>query len=49
VREVVLPAGPDKQPHLNRRAMRFALAAGRSPIHGWGIFAVEEIPARRRV
>jgi len=49
VREVVLPAGPDKLPRLRRESMRFRLRAGPSPIDRWGIFAVEEIPARRRV
>lgn len=48
-REVVLPAGPDKQPKLRREAMRFRLRARESTIHRWGIFAEEEIPARRRV
>lgn len=49
VREVVLPAAPDKRPRLKRAAMRFRLVARRSPVHGWGIFAGEEIPARRRL
>lgn len=49
VREVVIPAGPDKRPRLARSAMRFRLRAGASAIDRWGIFAAEEIPARRRV
>jgi len=49
VREVVLPAGPDRMPKLDRRHMRFALRHKKSKIHRWGIFADEEIPAKRRV
>lgn len=49
VREVVLPAGPDKRPRLRRESMRFRLRAEESTIDRWGIFAAEEIPARRRV
>jgi len=49
VREVVLPAGPEKRPKLMQSAMRFRLRAGPSAIDRWGIFAAEEIPARRRV
>jgi len=49
VREVVLPAGPDKKPRLDREAMRFALEYRKSKIHRWGVFALEDIPARRRV
>ncbi|HZO52638.1 MAG TPA: SET domain-containing protein-lysine N-methyltransferase [Bryobacteraceae bacterium] len=49
VREVVLPAGPDRVPKLDRRHMRFALRHKKSKIHRWGIFADEEIPAKRRV
>lgn len=49
VREVVLPGGPDATPRLDPGACHFALTPGRSPIHRWGIFAAEPIPARRRV
>ena len=49
VREVVMPAGPDRVPKLDRRHMRFAVVYRKSKIHRWGIFAAEEIPARRRV
>lgn len=49
VREVVLPGGADAVPHLEPGACYFALTHGRSPIHRWGIFAGEPIPARRRV
>ncbi len=49
VRQVVLPAGPDKRPHIDVSQCRFRLAYRRSPIHRWGIFAAEPIPARRRV
>lgn len=49
VREVVVPAGPDRRPVIDPSACRFELRAGASPIHRWGIFAAETIPARRRV
>lgn len=49
VREVLLPAGPDRVPKLNRSATRFALLHRSSKIQGWGLFADEDIPARRRV
>jgi uncharacterized protein len=49
VREVVLPGGPRARPRLDPAACRFRLRAGRSPIHRWGLFAAEAIPARRRV
>jgi SET domain-containing protein len=49
VREVVLPGGPDAVPRIDRDACRFELTFDRSPIHRWGIFAAEPIPARRRV
>lgn len=48
-REVVIPAGPDRKPRLRRRSCKFRLRSGASPVHGWGIFAAEDIPARRRV
>jgi SET domain-containing protein len=49
VREVVLPAGPDRVPRISAAHARFRLDARPSPIHGWGVFACEPIPARRRV
>lgn len=49
VRDVVLPAGPDVVPRLAEAACSFRLAYHPSPIHRWGIFAMEPIPARRRV
>lgn len=49
VREVVLPGGRDAVPSLDARFTRFQLRYGPSPIHRWGIFAGESIPARRRV
>lgn len=48
-REVVIPAGPDRKPRLRRSTCRFRLRWGASKVHGWGIFAGEDIPARRRV
>lgn len=49
VREVVLPAGPDRKPVLDPARMLFRLHASRSRIHGWGLFAEERIPKGRRV
>ena len=49
VRDVVLPGGPDARPTLNPAACFFALRYERSPIHRWGIFAGEPMPAGRRV
>jgi hypothetical protein len=49
VREVVIPGGPDVVPRLEPAACYFSLTHARSPIHRWGIFAGEPIPARRRV
>ncbi len=49
VREVVLPGSSETQPKLDSRFCRFDLKYKRSPIHRWGIFAAENIPARRRV
>jgi len=49
VREVVLPGSSLVVPKIDARFCRFALQFKSSPIHRWGIFAVENIPARRRV
>lgn len=49
VREVVLPGGPHAVPVLDPACCGFRLRYGRSPIHRWGIFADEPIPAGRRV
>ena len=49
VRQVVLPAGPEKRPHIDRSNCRFSLTYRLSPFHRWGIFAAEAIPSRRRV
>src|SRR5262245_16080242 len=49
VREVVLPGGPGAVPKLDPRVCCFRLGFGPSPIHRWGVFAAEPIPARRRV
>jgi len=49
VREVVLPGSSGAQPKLDSRFCFFELKYDRSPIHRWGIFAAENIPARRRV
>lgn len=49
VREVVLPAGPDRVPKLDKRHIRFRVEYRHSKIHRWGLFALEPIPAGRRV
>ena len=49
VREAVLPGGPGTIPKLDPRFCHFRLRYGPSPIHRWGIFSEEAIPARRRV
>ncbi len=49
VREVLLPGGPTHRPQIDRAACQFRLRVGRSRIHRWGIYAAEDIPARRRV
>jgi len=49
VREVLLPHDRGRQPALDADASRFSLAVRRSPVHGWGLFSAEPIPARRRV
>lgn len=49
VREVLLPGGPADAPRLDAAACAFRLRLGRSPIHRWGVYADEDIPARRRV
>ncbi len=49
VREVMLPGGPDVVPCIDDQVSRFRLAYRRSAIDRWGVFAAEDIPARRRV
>jgi uncharacterized protein len=49
VREVVLPGSSDAPPKIDSRFCFFNLNYKASPIHRWGIFAAENIPARRRV
>ena len=49
VREVLLPRDPQQQPALAPDACRYVLQVRRSPVHGWGLFTTERIPARRRV
>ena len=49
VREVVLPGSSDVVPKIDSRCCRFDLKYNHSAIHRWGIFAAENIPARRRV
>jgi uncharacterized protein len=38
-----------QQPRINSQRARFRLRIGPSPIHRWGMFAEERIPARRNV
>ena len=40
---------PDRVPKLSRKHARFAVEFRKSKIHRWGMFACEEIPAKRRV
>ena len=49
VREVVLPGSNGAEPVLDAERCYFRLEYRHSPIHRWGIFAAEAIPARRRV
>ncbi|MBM3793006.1 MAG: SET domain-containing protein-lysine N-methyltransferase [Acidobacteria bacterium] len=49
VREVLIPGDPNRQPRVSGRHARFKLLPVRSSIHGWGLVAGEDIPARRRV
>ena len=49
VREVLLPGGPEHEPRLDPAACAFRLRLGRSRIHRWGVYAEQDIPARRRV
>ena len=49
VREVVLPGLGLQSPALDARHCAFALRLGASPVHRWGVFAAEPIPARRFV
>ena len=48
-RVVVRPGQGPKEPRLKRSKAFFKLEIRRSPIHRWGVFALEDIPARRRV
>jgi SET domain-containing protein len=49
VREVLLPGGPAQEPRLDPAACAFRLRLDRSRIHRWGVYADQDIPARRRV
>lgn len=49
VREVVLPGSSNVTPKINPLSCFFKLEYRPSPIHRWGIFPVENIPARRKV
>ncbi len=49
VREVVLSGSSDIVPKLDSRFCLFNLDFRPSPTHRWGIFAAEDVRARRRV
>jgi hypothetical protein len=49
VREVLMPGGPWQQPRLEAGASAFRLRLDLSRIHRWGVYADQDIPARRRV
>jgi SET domain-containing protein len=49
VREVVLPGLYISEPDIDPKSCSFKLRYASSSIHRWGIFADEDIPARRRV
>lgn len=49
VRDVLLPGGPHAVPAIDAAATQFALESRASPIHRFGIFAAESIPAGQRV
>ena len=49
VREVVLPGSNGVKPVIDPTRCSFRLKYGASTIHRWGVFAAEDIPARRRV
>jgi SET domain-containing protein len=48
-RVVLLPGLGPKKPRIDRSKAFFKLEIRRSKIHRWGVFALEDIPARRRV
>ena len=49
VRTVLMPGGPAHRPRIDPSACAFGLRLARSRVHRWGVFAAEDIPARRRV
>jgi len=49
VRDVLMPGGPGHVPRIAPAACRFRLRIAASGVHRWGVFAAEDIPARRRV
>ncbi|HWS79226.1 MAG TPA: SET domain-containing protein-lysine N-methyltransferase [Thermomonas sp.] len=49
VREVLMPGGPAQVARLVPEACAFRLRIARSRIHRWGVYADEDIPARRRL
>lgn len=38
-----------QKPSIDKGKCRFDIECRRSPIHRWGVFALEKIPARRRI
>ena len=49
VRTVLMPGGPAHRPRIDPSACAFRLRLARSRVHRWGVFAAEDIPARRRI
>lgn len=49
VREVLMPGGPWHRPRIDPATCAFRLRLGRSRVHRWGVFADEDLPARRRI
>ena len=49
VRDVLLPGGRWHVPRIDPGACAYRLRIGRSRVHRWGVFAAEDVPARRRV
>ncbi len=49
VRTVLMPGGPSHRPRIDPAACAFRLRLARSRVHRWGVFAAQDIPARRRI
>ena len=49
VRTVLMPGRASQRPRIDPEACAFRLRLARSRVHRWGVFAAEDIPARRRI